>query len=150
MHREDGNEWRKYLYSQLLSKAGFVHAITALTQNDKLAIISPDNHLATLSLYWGYNKPSFKDFCKRIHSSFSEDKEYKFVAGSMFYAKTKIFDDLLRLDLTDKDFDTEQGQIDGTLAHILERYFGVMVTEQGFTLEEINLPVRDNNAPKFL
>ena len=143
LHRVDGDQWRQYLYKQLLSKSGFIHAISALIQNDKIAFIAPDKHIATLSNYWGSNEKVFKNFCKKSGSPFNKNRSYQFVAGSMFYARTEIFDYIINLNLTDADFDEEKGQIDGTLAHTLERYFGVLAAEKGYYIEEINLSTHD-------
>jgi GT2 family glycosyltransferase len=52
--------------------------------------------------------------------------EADFFAGTMFIARTEMFAPLQRMQLTGKDFETECGQLDSTLAHALECFFGVL------------------------
>lgn len=139
LHRDDGDQWRNYLFGQLLSTSGFIHAFTAMADEGKVALVSPDYHLATLSYYWGSNKDLFKNFCRKINFDFDDQKHYQFVAGSMFYARVDLFDSILDMGLDENDFVGEDGQIDGTLAHVLERFFGVWASECGYTLKTINM-----------
>lgn len=136
LHRHDGDEWRQYLYSQILSQSGFNHAMHKLTQKSNLSMISPRNHLLKLSDYLGSNKKMIADLCKKSGINFNNTKDYKFIAGTMFYAKMHLFENIIDLNLNDNDFENEQGQIDGTLAHALERYFGVLAKELGCEIEE--------------
>ncbi len=43
----------------------------------------------------------------------------------MFFARVDALKPLLSLGLTDDDFDIEAGQVDGTIAHAIERCFSV-------------------------
>lgn len=52
--------------------------------------------------------------------------EAEFFAGSMFIARTEVFAPLERMHLASKDFETERGQLDGTLSRVLDRFFGVL------------------------
>ncbi|WP_426203852.1 glycosyltransferase [Pseudomonas sp. TWP3-1] len=55
-----------------------------------------------------------------------EINEAEFFVGSQFIARTEVFAPLERMQLTGKDFETERGQLDGTLAHVFDRFFGVL------------------------
>lgn len=49
-----------------------------------------------------------------------------YFAGTMFFIRTEALAPLERMQLTSKDFETEQGHGEGTLAPALERFFGVL------------------------
>ena len=52
-------------------------------------------------------------------------RELNFAAGTMFFARVDALKPLLSLGLTDDDFDIESGQVDGTIAHAIERIISV-------------------------
>ncbi len=55
----------------------------------------------------------------------------------MFYARTDALRPLLRLGLTDEDFEPESGQVDGTLAHVIERVIAYSALAAGFRVGEV-------------
>lgn len=65
-----------------------------------------------------------------IHEdSVRHSKGWKFPIGSMFWAKSTALEPVFRLQLKANDFEPEAGQIDGTLAHVIERFFGFAALE---------------------
>ena len=48
-----------------------------------------------------------------------------FVAGTMFYARVSALQPLLNLSIDEDEFEQEAGQVDGTLAHAIERTFSI-------------------------
>ena len=63
---------------------------------------------------------------------------FKFPAGSMFWCKPAAIHSLLDLNLRWTSFDREFGQIDGTLAHGLERLLGLASTNiHGFECRSV-------------
>ena len=57
--------------------------------------------------------------------------QQSFVGGTMFYARANAFDSLLKLNIKDTDFKEEPISIDGTLAHVIERTFGLAANKEG-------------------
>ena len=68
-----------------------------------------------------------------------------FAAGSMFYARVETLRPLLSLDFKGNDFEEEAGQVDGTLAHAIERVFAICLLSEDKQLRSTDL-VDSNGA----
>ena len=62
----------------------------------------------------------------------------EFPAGSMFWFKPAALAPLLDSGLTFADFPEEHGQIDGTIAHAIERAFLFIVETAGFSWVKVD------------
>lgn len=58
----------------------------------------------------------------------------------MFYALPEVFYGLIDAEISANDFDVERGQIDGTLAHGIERLVGGLAAQRGLRLATIAQP----------
>jgi len=54
----------------------------------------------------------------------------------MFWFRPAALAGLLDLELADADFEPEAGQVDGTMAHAMERFLGLLVRSNGFWLAD--------------
>jgi len=70
-----------------------------------------------------------------------------YVAGSMMAGRLSAMKALEQLQLTLDDFEPEQGQTDGTLAHALERMISWAYANQGLTITM--LPGESQSVPQF-
>jgi lipopolysaccharide biosynthesis protein len=141
-HRNDGDKWFKQLVNGLLPSEEAVSATKKILDNE-IALIGPKGHYVSFKEYIGSNKPSIDQMLKRMYSDSNfntiERKigEYGYFGGSMFWVSTEAIRPLLKQHLMSEDFEVEAGQIDGTLAHAIERLIGLVASEQGAKMYKI-------------
>lgn len=140
------HHWRHYLYEHLLGSPEVVSSIFCLLENDNVGIVFPQ-HLPYLraNLGWGANFPTCRRLLKKMQLKLAPATSYDFPSGSMFWCRTNALNKLLNLHLTFADFEREAGQIDGTLAHAIERIFLCAVEGSGYTWAKIS---RSNFYPE--
>ena len=152
IHRVDGAVWRNDIYAKLLGSKEIVCKIKkALASNENVGIIAPASHVIPSSNYWGSNETKVKQLAKLANISVGE--KFSFVGGSMFWFKPAAFYPLIALPLSVESFDVEAGQVDGTLAHAIERFFGLLIEKTWFIMFETDgetvKEVKDNSNFPF-
>lgn len=125
LHRTDGNEWRDDIYRKLMATASIIEAVRLFQKNPHVGIIGPDGHMVAMSYYWGSNAKNVICLARRLGIEANALSNMNFIAGSMFFSRTDAMLPILNLAIEDTDFESESGQIDGTLAHAIERLFAV-------------------------
>jgi len=127
LHRNNGKEWRRDMFSSLIGGSATVNAIRFLGDNPHIGILGPAGHLVSMGYFFGCNKARVTHFASRMGVEPGELSGLSFVAGSMFVARVDALVPLLNLAISASDFEPELGQVDGTLAHAIERLFSVSV-----------------------
>ena len=89
--------------------------------------------LPPMALHWLYNTGKGAELLGRMHVPF-ENHMFFYPVGSFFWAKTEAIRPIFDLKLTYQDFDEEKGQIDGTLAHALERVVAFVTRHRGYDM----------------
>ena len=125
MHRKDGNVWCDDLYNKLLNPNNITEIMNAFRMKKDLGMIGPSGHIVSMETYWGQNKKTVLNLAEGMGVSVNDVLEQPFVAGSMFYARLSSLRPLFKLGLKESNFEEEAGQIDGTLAHAIERLFSI-------------------------
>ena len=131
-----GNDWRKYLYYNLLgNKENIREIFYKFEKNKKLGLIFPETYSALKGrTLIGESKDKLDILCERMN--IKEEFSNMFPAGSMFWAKVEAI--LPLFSAFDKsDFDDEADQVDGTFAHGVERVFVILAKSQGYDYLQI-------------
>lgn len=143
LHRTDGDAWRKELLHKLLSPKKALKIYNEFQRSSDLGMVGPEGHILSMNTYWGMNANNVKNLVKKM-GIYSNPTSSHFAAGSMFYIRPEALQPIARLNLKETDFEQESGQVDGTLAHAIERCFSISIWESGHYLassEKPELPV---------
>jgi lipopolysaccharide biosynthesis protein len=117
--------WGEFLFKSLLGSADIVRSIFEIfSRFPNIGLVS-SQHFEPLrfGLGWGDNVVLADQLAARMGISISRAKGLDFPSGSMFWARTAALRPLLDLRLKMDDFPPELGQLDGTLAHAIERLY---------------------------
>lgn len=134
-HRSDGDKWFKELVDGILPSPVAVKKIKYTLENET-ALIGPKGHYVSYDEYLGSNEPGIDGLLNKMYSEAhiqaikAQTNTYGYFGGSMFWISTEALRPLLNLYLMPEDFEVESGQIDGTLAHSVERLIGLVAVEQ--------------------
>ena len=125
--------WRNHLFDTLIGSPDRVKSILAsFADIADLGIIAPPHYDPLGSVGWRENLEISDDLCSKLLGARYAFNFLDFPSGSMFWCRPAALQPLLDLNLTVKDFPAEEGQIDGTLAHAIERFFFVSCEIAGF------------------
>jgi lipopolysaccharide biosynthesis protein len=132
-HRDNGDQWRQDMLAALMG-AGRASAVMAAFQaQPDLGLVAPSGHLLKAADYVGGNAEALACLHARLGLR-TLNEAATFAAGSMYWVRLAALRPLLDAHLVPGEFDAEQGQIDGTLAHALERLTGAIVNAAGYRI----------------
>lgn len=120
-HRADGDIWRRAMLEALLRPDVLERSIRAFASDPSLGIVGPDGHFLSIANYIGGNRPAVLSIGSRLGLAEQQVLAAGFFAGTMFMARGEVLQPIIDLNFKDADFEAEDGQVDGTLAHALER-----------------------------
>jgi lipopolysaccharide biosynthesis protein/glycosyltransferase involved in cell wall biosynthesis len=134
----NGDQWREEAMEKLLGSPEIIAQIKeAFEKHLDWGIIGPQGHVVPHDYFWRPNAENVIRLANSIGIP-TETIEFSYVAGSMFWFRPDALSPLIRLGLRTQDFEPEQGQIDGTLAHAIERFFGMVAAHGGYKIAESN------------
>lgn len=136
LHRDDGSQWRRELLQKLLGVERARHVWQAFQDQPALGIAAAEGHILPVDEYLGGNEGVMMHLLARLGLSDLTGDD-KFVAGSMFWVRLAALRPLLDANLGTWEFEAEGGQIDGTLAHAIERAIGVSARVIGFEIKDV-------------
>jgi GT2 family glycosyltransferase len=121
-----GQTWRKLLYFDLLGSQKLVNDIITLFDNDdSIGIVTGKNTILDSERYAYGNSEKIDLLAKKLDIIY--DQNYLFPAGTMFWIRASLLRPMVDLFINNQlEFEEEKGQKDDTLAHAIERFFGIM------------------------
>ncbi|OJF69454.1 hypothetical protein BK026_12020 [Alteromonas sp. V450] len=137
------SDWLQYNVNSLLGNLKLVHE-SLLDERTAIVFPEPPNFVKSV-MNWGGNFERVKVLLSSLDIEIDYWDKLDFPAGSMFWMDTDKLRGFLSQTYSKYLFESEKGQIDGTLAHAIERAFGVFALKCGFNL----LPIRDENDKNF-
>jgi lipopolysaccharide biosynthesis protein len=148
-HIADGNEWRRELVAALVryeTPSGYL----ALFKDDPtLGLAAPSTHLLPVRPHVGANAAGMDWLARRCGIPSDNLTDTPFPAGSMYWVRLAALTPLLDANLTPSDFQPEAGQIDGTLAHAVERMMGSVVEAAGYRITTEDLHPADTTRTNY-
>lgn len=131
-HLPDGDAWRRQLLEQLASPPIIAEALAAFESDPNLGFVVPFGHLLSVDDYLGANRPALDYLASRL--GLAAESRGRFASGSMFWCRLEALRPLLDAHLDEWEFEPEQGQIDGTFAHAIERIFVHAAEDAGWNV----------------
>ncbi|MEY2169652.1 MULTISPECIES: glycoside hydrolase family 99-like domain-containing protein [unclassified Rhodanobacter] len=131
-HRQDGDIWRRELLEKLLAPERATRIATAFRDEATQGLVHAEGHRQPLSEYIGANKDGVDYLIRRLGIPAPRAERVNFIAGSMFWLRPAALRPLLDAHLGVDEFEPESGQIDGTLAHAVERVLGLAAQAEGY------------------
>jgi lipopolysaccharide biosynthesis protein len=130
VHRVDGAAWRARLLDSLCPSPERITLMLELFRRDPaLGMIAPAGGVLGRE-FWGSNALLVEALAARTGVGVDPDRTW-FPGGSMCWAQPAPLLRLRDAGLTIEDFEHEAVSIDGTTAHALERFIGVLVRAAG-------------------
>lgn len=141
-HNSGLRNWRRYLLESLLGSSQRVTAILQqFAANPQLGILFPDPYQPIkdiIAIPSSGNKRGVEQLLARFNEkdvAVADIDQTFFPAGDMFWFRGRAIKPLVDLRLTAHEFDAEEGQVDGTLAHAIERLFPYLASKAGLHSE---------------
>lgn len=134
LHRADGDIWRRDLLTKLIAAPNVQRFRDAFFSTPTLGMVAPEGHILPMNFYWGSNQDNVHYLCRLMNMAEVDPGHDVFAAGSMFWMRVTGLRPLLDLHLDEAEFEAERGQVDGTMAHAIERCFSLATRRAGLYL----------------
>ena len=151
-HDSELADWSEYLFKNLLGSRELVLSILNIfEENSQMGMIAPAHFYPLIKgnhMRWGDNYHICSKLMSEMGIDIHPDTYLEFPSGSMFWARTRALKPLSSLNLQYEDFPQERGQLDGTLAHAIERLFFYSCEISGYVWLKTKTPTIDRRGTK--
>lgn len=134
-----GEKWREFLWQNLIGglypMADVI--INRLISDDRIGLVFADDpHLSD----WDLNRKIAEDVAKRMGRTAPLPPFFDFPIGTMFWARPRAVEPLLRFNFGWDDYPDEPAPLDGTVLHALERLLPFAAQEAGYRYATTFIP----------
>jgi lipopolysaccharide biosynthesis protein len=137
-----GDAWREEIVGQLIPAASNVASFLARLESTGWGILGPSRFLLSdSSRFWGANRARTARLRRRFAYTGGANG-LEFFAGTMFWFKPAALQNLPDI-VREESWEKERGQLDGTLAHAIERTVVDVARANGYTIGSSDEPYRD-------
>lgn len=135
LHNGLGDLWRQHLLSHLLGSRRLVRGIlNCFAVRPTAGLIAPSVFPPVRHyIEWGSNRRKLLWLSEKLGFKLDLSAPPVFSAGTMMWMRKAAFENVFKAGLTYEDFETESGQVDGTLAHAFERLLVYIADHNGYS-----------------
>jgi len=149
VHFDWGIKWSEYLTENLISSSAIKNIVQEFENDKNLGIVYPPIYKGIYN-FWNNNNLNqmgvrgLIEVCSSLLSKMNIDKKVDryslyYSVGNMFWYRPDALKPLFNMGLKYSDFPEEPIQVDGTIAHAIERLHSIVADSRGFkTLFYIN------------
>lgn len=158
-HRSDGQDWFESMVNSLIPEATILSRLRVKLNDSHTGVIGPRDYYYPLTVNFPANYPTIAHVLAKLYqpsvTQWVHDnwQDLGFFGGTMFWARLDAIAPLLNL--SQRNFEPENGQIDGTFAHALERLLCIVPELAHKNFYEISphnlreIPYRSDNIPEW-
>ena len=137
-----GDVWRDEIIGQLIPAVSHAKSFLARLDTTGWGILGPSSFLLTdSSRFWGANRSRTTKLRRRF-AYVGGAHDLEFFAGTMFWFKPAALQNLPDI-VREESWEKERGQLDGTLAHAIERILVDVARANGYTIGSSDEPYRE-------
>lgn len=133
-HLSHGALLRRAMFTALAGRPATVARILSVMADPKVGMVGWRRVFLTRPRHWHTNRGRVEELAARLQPPAHAD--LAFFGGSMFWFRPQALAAIAALPVTAEDFETEAGQIDGTLHHALERLFAISTAASGYAVAD--------------
>jgi lipopolysaccharide biosynthesis protein len=158
-HRNDGNEWLNDTIERLIPNSQLLNSIVDAIRSENFGVVGPKEYYYPVAINYEANFMHITRLFKYLQINNLEQESirwnYGFFGGTMFWINVASISPLFNI--SKRNFEKEEGQIDGTFAHGLERIFCILpesknrvlwTSSEDSTFEKLNT-YKSENIPEW-
>ncbi len=127
--------WRGLALSGTLASESTINAILTLFQRDpNVCLVGPRSLYVHGPTHIHENESKIQAIFQQFYPKTIIPKEWGFFAGTMFWMRPQLLADKARIINRGFDFKADMPGVDGTMAHALERIFGLIPAVEGLKI----------------